>query len=263
MNRSDVKASAETNISSSVARRVLKGGLALLLVLYICFPSFQTALLSLLFPNEQQLVHSRLGLLQMTVSHMILTISASLIAGIVGVIVGFAVTHGKGRYYREIIRTVNGFVQTMPPAAVVILAFPVLGFGWPPSLLALSLYSVFPVVANTVIGFQSVSADVLDASAGMGMSSYQRFYLVELPLAFPVINTGLRHSFILNIGTATIAAVIGGGGLGTIIISGLTLQNPALVLSGTIVITGLALIADAAFDVLENISNKREYHGSG
>jgi osmoprotectant transport system permease protein len=87
----------------------------------------------------------------------------------------------------------------------------------------------------------------------MGMSNLQRLRLVEFPLALPVINTGLRHSFILNIGTATIAAVIGGGGLGTIIISGLTLQNSALVFSGTIVITGLALIFDELFNLLETL----------
>jgi osmoprotectant transport system permease protein len=143
----------------------------------------------------------------------------------------------------------------------VILAFPFLGFGLPPALLALALYSVFPVVANTVVGFQSVPSDVLDAASGMGMSNLQRLRLVEFPLALPVINTGLRHSFILNIGTATIAAVIGGGGLGTIIISGLTLQNSALVFSGTIVITGLALIFDELFNLLETLWGSWEVTG--
>jgi osmoprotectant transport system permease protein len=242
-----------TRSGARASARLVKTGFILFLAVYIVSPSLQESLLSFLFSSEKQFTHSRLGLLQMTASHMLLTLSASMISSIVGILIGFAVTHGKGRYYHEIVRTLNGFVQTLPPTAVVILAFPFLGFGWPPALLALALYSVFPVVANTVVGFQSVPSDVLDAATGMGMSNLQRLRLVEFPLALPVINTGLRHSFILNIGTATIAAVIGGGGLGTIIISGLTLQNSALVFSGTIVITGLALIFDELFSLLETL----------
>lgn len=242
-----------TRSGARASARLVKTCFILFLAVYIVSPSVQESLLSFLFSSERQFTHSRLGLLQMTASHMMLTLSASMISSIVGILIGFAVTHGKGRYYHEIVRTLNGFVQTLPPTAVVILAFPFLGFGWPPALLALALYSVFPVVANTVVGFQSVPSDVLDAATGMGMSNLQRLRLVEFPLALPVINTGLRHSFILNIGTATIAAVIGGGGLGTIIISGLTLQNSALVFSGTIVITGLALIFDELFNLLETL----------
>jgi osmoprotectant transport system permease protein len=244
-----------------VSVKLVKAGLVVFLALYILLPEFQETLLSALFSSEKQFTHSRLDLLQMTASHMLLTLSASIISSVVGIFIGFAVTHGKGRYYHEIVRTLNGFVQTLPPTAVVILAFPFLGFGWPPALLALALYSVFPVVANTVVGFQSVPSDVLDAASGMGMSNLQRLRLVEFPLALPVINTGLRHSFILNIGTATIAAVIGGGGLGTIIISGLTLQNSALVFSGTIVITGLALIFDELFNLLETLWGSWEVTG--
>jgi osmoprotectant transport system permease protein len=102
-------------------------------------------------------------------------------------------------------------------------------------------------MGNTIIGFQSVSPAILDAANGMGMGEYERLRIIELPMALSHILTGLRHAFILNLATAAIGAVIGAGGLGVIIMSGLTLQNSALVLSGTIVIAGFALIGDFVF----------------
>jgi osmoprotectant transport system permease protein len=144
----------------------------------------------------------------------------------------------------------NAFIQTFPPSAVIILAYPVLGFGWKPALLALFLYSLFPILGNTVVGFQGVPPEVKESARGMGMTAFQQLWIAELPQAWPMILTGIRHSFILNLGTAAIAAVIGGGGLGTIIISGLALRNSALVLSGTIVISLLAFIGEQVFLLL-------------
>jgi osmoprotectant transport system permease protein len=95
-----------------------------------------------------------------------------------------------------------------------------------------------------VVGFQSVDPAVKDAAKGMGMTHWESLKLVEIPQALPFILTGLRHAFILNIGTASIGALIGAGGLGTIIISGLTLRNSALVFSGTIVVVFLAILGD-------------------
>jgi len=180
----------------------------------------------------------------MTLTHILIALGATLISGAGGISIGFLVTHGRGKAFSGITSALNSMVQTVPPAAVVILAFPLLGFGWPPTVLALVLYSLFPILSNTIMGFYSIPPGVIDSASGMGMNQLQRLRMVELPLASPLILSGLRHSFILNIGTATIGAVIGGGGLGIIIISGLTLQNPALVLSGTIVISGIAILTE-------------------
>jgi len=173
--------------------------------------------------------------------------TATLLSTFVGILIGIAVTRKAGKDFQQLILRLNAFIQTFPPSAVIILAFPALGFGWKPALLALFLYSLFPILGNTVVGFQSVSTALIDSAKGMGMTWFQQLWIAEFPQALPMILTGIRHSYILNLGTAAIAAVIGGEGLGTIIISGLTLRNSALVLSGTIVISLLAFIGEQLF----------------
>lgn len=218
--------------------------LTALLLMYILSEQIQQVFLSFLYPSAQQYTHSRKTLQEMTVSHVLLTLGATSIASVIGIVVGIITTRGKGRVFLPLVLKLNAFIQTFPPSAVIILAFPFLGFGWKPALLALVLYSLFPVLGNTIVGFQSVDPAVIDAAKGMGMSGWQQLWIAQFPQAFSLIMTGVRHCYILNLGTAAIASVIGGDGLGTIIISGLTLQNSALVLSGTLVISLLALIGE-------------------
>ena len=218
--------------------------LVALLFFYVYFEQVQRAVLSVCYPSANQYVHSRRTIREMTLAHLALTLAATAGSSIVGVLLGILITRESGKEFLTPVLRLQAFIQTFPPSAVIILAFPVLGFGWKPALLALFLYSLFPVLGNTVVGLQSVDRAVVDAAKGMGMTGWQRLWLAEFPQALSMIITGIRHSYILNLGTAAIASVIGGDGLGTIIISGLTLQNSALVLSGTIVISLLALIGE-------------------
>ena len=217
------------------------------LLLFILSVRVQTMMLSFLFPSERQYTHSRKTLLVMTGEHIALTLLATVLSSFVGILIGIGVTRKGGKDFQVLILRLNAFIQTFPPSAVIILAYPVLGFGWKPALLALFLYSLFPVLGNTVVGFQSVAPDLKESARGMGMTSLQQLWIAEFPQAWPMVITGIRHSYILNLGTAAIASVIGGGGLGTIIISGLALRNSALVLSGTIVISLLAFIGEQVF----------------
>ncbi len=186
----------------------------------------------------------------MTGEHIVLTLAATALSSLVGIIIGVGVTRKSGEDFQVIILKLNSFIQTFPPSAVIILAYPVLGFGWEPALLALFLYSLFPILGNTVVGFNGVPSEVKESATGMGMTPFQQLWIAEFPAAWDMILTGIRHSYILNLGTAAIAAVIGGGGLGTIIISGLALRSSALVLSGTIVISLLAFIGEQVFLLL-------------
>ncbi len=220
------------------------------LLLYTISVPFQIRLLSLLFPNAPHYTHSRKTILQMGVAHLLITLGATFLSSLVGIVIGIAVTRRWGLDFQQLVLRLNAFVQTFPPSAVIIIAFPILGFGWKPALLALFLYSLFPVLSNTIVGFNEIDRGLIDAAKGMGMSGLQRLWMVELPQALPLITTGIRHSYILNLATAAIAAVIGGEGLGTIIISGLTLRNSALVFSGTLVISLLALIGEQLFQLI-------------
>jgi osmoprotectant transport system permease protein len=155
-----------------------------------------------------------------------------------------------------IVTDITSFGQTFPPVAVLALAVPALGFGLKPTIVALFLYGLLPVVRNTIAGLRAVPPHLLDAAYGMGMGQWQALLRVELPLSMPVILAGVRISVIINIGTAMIGAVIGAGGLGSPIIAGLVRDNLAFIIEGALPAALLAILAD---QFLANIENSFAY----
>ena len=153
--------------------------------------------------------------------------------------------------------------QTIPPVAVLALAVPLLGFGGAPTILALFLYSVLPILRNTTSGLMAVPAEVVEAARGIGMTSFQCLFRVELPLSVRTIMAGIRISVVVNIGTATVGAVVGAGGLGTPIVAGLVRQNPSFVLEGAIAAALLAVIADQLLARIEGSLSRHEAPSRG
>ncbi|MGB3223079.1 MAG: ABC transporter permease, partial [Desulforhopalus sp.] len=159
-------------------------------------------------------------------------------------------------YGREFLPALNNLVsigQTFPPLAVLALAVPAVGFGAKPTIIALFLYGLLPIVRNTISGLQAVDPAIREAATGMGMSELQALWKVEMPLSFHVIMAGIKTSVIINIGTATIGATIGAGGLGAPIITGLASDNPAFILQGSIIAALFAIIVDALLEMIERI----------
>jgi osmoprotectant transport system permease protein len=138
--------------------------------------------------------------------------------------------------------------QTFPPVAVLALAVPLVGFGELPALLALTLYGVLPVLRGTVSGLQAVPGPMAQAARGLGLSPWQAFWQLEVPLALPVWLTGVRSSVIINIGTAAIASTVGAKTLGSPIIVGLSGFNTAYIVQGALVVGLLAVVTDMAFE---------------
>jgi osmoprotectant transport system permease protein len=176
--------------------------------------------------------------------HMVLVFFSSLAATLIGVAVSIAVTRPAGRDFLNLVNDISSLAKTIPPVAVLALAVPFIGFGFKPTVLALFLYSILPVIRNSIAGLESVSGGLLEAARGMGMTRAQVLLKVELPLALRVIMAGVRTSVVINVGTATVGAVVGAGGLGTPIISGLVRENPAFVLEGAIAAALLAFLLD-------------------
>jgi osmoprotectant transport system permease protein len=184
--------------------------------------------------------------------HLQLVVVSSALTILIGVPLGIWATRPSGRDFRPLIAGAVDLGQTFPPVAVLALAMPFLGFGFTPTVVALVLYGLFSVVSGTVAGLESVPAAVLDAARGMGMGPSQVLLRVELPLAAHLILAGIRTSVIINIGTATVGAAIGAGGLGVPIIGGLVgSQNLAFVLEGAIPAAILAILADAFLGQVE------------
>lgn len=211
---------------------------------------WETALRAL-FPAQSEVLMPRDTLADLVLQHLALVGISSGLTIAVGVPLGVWVTRRSGAEFRSLVVAGTDLGQTFPPVAVLALAMPVLGFGFWPTIVALFIYGLFPVVSSTIAGIDSVPPSVIEAATGMGMSPVQVLARVELPLAARVILSGVRTSVAINIGTATVGAAIGTGGLGVPIIGGLAVQNMAYVLEGAIPAALLAVLADAALAQVE------------
>jgi osmoprotectant transport system permease protein len=221
-------------------------------------PGVQESLMTWLFNQDgdfsRPLLFPRSSLLDMTLDHLWLAGMASLLSVSLGFTLGIFLTRGIGRAFQKILLSFSALMQTLPPIAVIILIYPMVGFGATPTIYALFFYSLFPVVANTVVGIKSIHPSVREAALGIGYSGRSLFTQIEFPLALPVILTGIRYSIILSVGTATIGPLIGSGGLGRLIINGMSNFNPAYVTTGAMVISLMALVLDSLFEILLKVS---------
>ncbi len=215
-------------------------------------PDIWQRLLAPLSPDGVSALYPGGSLSDFVVGHVQLVVVASTLTVLVGLPLGIWVTRASGLAFRPLVSAAVDLGQTFPPVAVLALALPALGFGFTPTIVALFLYGLFPVVSGTVAGIESVPRAVLDAADGMGMSPRQRLLRVELPLAAHLILAGVRTSVIIAIGTAAVGAAVGANGLGIPIIGGLVgTQNVAYVLEGAIPAAILAVLADGLLGVIE------------
>jgi osmoprotectant transport system permease protein len=205
-------------------------------------------------------------------THIVLAFGSLLAAAAAGIPLGIA-CHRAPRWRAAVLNTLN-IIQTIPSIALFGLliaplawvaanipaaaALGVSGIGMAPALVALFAYSLLPVVANTVVGLEGVPRAADDAAKGMGMTGWQRLVQVELPLAFPVILTGIRIVLVQNIGLATIAALIGGGGFGVFVFQGIGQTAMDLVLLGAVPTVVLAFAAAVVLDALVEMVSTRE-----
>ena len=144
-----------------------------------------------------------------------------------------------------------GVVQTIPSLALLVFMIPLLGIGTRPAVAALFLYGLLPIVRNTHAGLTGIAPELTESARSMGLTSWARLRLVELPLAAPAILAGVRTSAVIAIGTATLGALIGAGGYGQPILTGIRLASVPLILEGAVPAAALALLVQGAFDVLE------------
>ena len=176
------------------------------------------------------------------IEHIELTISAVLIAVVIGVPLGIFITNHK-----KLAKGVIGFanlVQAIPSLAILGFLIPVTGIGSKPAIIMVVLYSMLPIIKNTYIGINNINPDTLEAAKGLGMTTGQALKLVKIPLAMPVIMAGIRISAVTAVGLMTIAAFVGAGGLGYLVFSGIQTVDNNLILFGAIPAALLALVMD-------------------
>lgn len=180
--------------------------------------------------------------LAQTVRHLSITGTAVFIAIFIGVPLGILIT--RNRQAARVILSVANVMQTIPSLAFFGLMIPLLGIGRPLAIFVLFLYALLPIIKNTYTGIKGVDDSLTEAGRGMGMTNGQLLTMVEIPLALPVMMAGIRIAAVINIGTATIAALIGAQGLGSFIFRGISMGSNNLILTGAVPAALLALLVD-------------------
>jgi len=191
----------------------------------------------------------RSSLFRLALQHLWLVAQALLAAVLVAVPLGLALE--RTRRIAGPMLGALGVLQTIPSIALLAFMVPLLGIGAVPAVVALWLYALLPIVRGTYTGVRDADPEAVEAAEALGMTAVQRLMKVRLPLAAPVIMSGVRTAAVITVGAATLAAFIGAGGLGEPIVTGLALADTRMVLSGALPAAALALVVDAALAVLE------------
>ncbi|MCM3781725.1 ABC transporter permease [Neobacillus mesonae] len=181
--------------------------------------------------------------------HIQLVVISMLIAAVIGIALGIIITRFK--FLKGVTLGTAGILQTIPSLAMLGFMIPFFGIGMNTAIVALFLYSLLPIIRNTYTGITDVDSAVIEAARGMGMTDRQILFRVQLPLALSVMMAGIRTATVINVGTATLAAFIGAGGLGEFIFLGIQRNIDALTLLGAIPAALLALLIDYLLGLVE------------
>lgn len=207
----------------------------------------------------EYLVDRREDLIERTLEHTEVVAVALVFATVIAITLGVLVY--RRPLWAQVVLGITGIFLTIPSFALFGLLIPFVGLGYRPTVIALVMYALLPIVRNTVTGLRGVDDAITDSARGMGMSRWRVLLRVELPLAWPVIITGVRVSMLLLVGITAIAAAVNGPGLGEDIFNGLARIGGAnalnLVLSGTLGIVVLALVLDAVFAGIARLTTSK------
>lgn len=185
------------------------------------------------------------------IGHVQLSLTSLAIAILIAIPLGIALTRYK-KLAGAVISIASVF-QTIPSLALLGFMIPFFGIGSKPAIIALTIYGLLPILQNTYTGISGADQSAKAAGRGMGMTSSQILFLVELPLSRPIIMAGVRTSMVLIIGTTTLASLVGAGGLGDLIFRGISSVTPSLILAGAVPAALLAIFFDLLFKWLEKM----------
>ncbi|SHE99126.1 osmoprotectant transport system permease protein [Desulforamulus putei DSM 12395] len=184
-----------------------------------------------------------------TGQHILLSAVAMFWAVVIAVPLGILLT--RYRYLAGVVLGIVSVIQTIPSLALLGFMIPVFGIGKLPAIIAMTLYGLLPIMRNTYTGILDVDQSLLEAGRGMGMTNAQMLKMVELPLARPVIFAGIRTATVMTIGMATLAAFIGAGGLGDLILRGIAMVDTGIILAGAIPAAVLAVLFDIVLALID------------
>ena len=182
-----------------------------------------------------------------------LTLVAISLSAAIAVSVPLGIFAARRRKAGQVVLAAAGVIQTIPTLALLVFMIPLLGIGGPPAILALFLYSLLPIIRSTHAGLIDILPELLESADALGLPQAARLRLIELPLAARAILSGIKTSAVINVGTATLGALIGAGGYGQPILTGIRLDDTALILEGAVPAAALALLVQGLFEIAERM----------
>lgn len=193
--------------------------------------------------------------LELLFQHISICGISILIASIIGILIGIIISEFKKT--TSLILSVVNFIYTIPSIALLGFFIPISGIGDTTAIIALTIYALLPMVRSTYTGIETIDSSIIESARGMGSTEYQILYKIKLPLATTVILSGLRNMVVMTIALGGIASFIGAGGLGIAIYRGITTNNSALTLAGSLLIAVLALVVDLIIGSLEKFIKRK------
>ncbi|MGF6953652.1 osmoprotectant transport system permease protein [Neobacillus sp. B4I6] len=224
-------------------------------IVKVCLIIFVLAILGwAYFAGAFQFIMDNPGdLFYLTGQHLKLVGISAALAIATAVPLGIMITRPKFKKYDWIVMNFANIGQTVPSLAILALVMSYFGLGWQTAVFALWFNSLLPILRNTVAGIENINPLIIDAGKGMGMTSKQIFFKLEFPNAMYAIMAGIRTSAVINVGTAALAFLIGGGGLGDLIFTGISLYDTGIMLSGAAPVIILAILLDFLLGRLEKV----------
>jgi osmoprotectant transport system permease protein len=183
--------------------------------------------------------------------HLIISLTAVVLGCLTAIPLGILLAGNRNKWLHSLVFGIANIFQTIPSLALLALLIPLFGIGTKPAIIALFLYSLLPILRNTYAGFTSVDPGVIESARGMGYNTVQRLFQIQLPLAFPYIMSGIRVTTVYIISWTTLATLIGAGGLGQLIFSGMGVNKKELIFLGAASAIILALLADFVLGIVE------------
>lgn len=232
-------------------------GAGVLTLAFLLWPDAFAGLLRPFAPEGGPVIYDRTSLLSLAIAHMGLVVGAVVPAAVAAVSLAALAARPGDEDFLRVARSVVNFGQTIPPVAVLALTVPLFGFGTLPTLVALFLYSLLPIFENALAGLTSVPASVRIAAKAMGLSGWQIFWQVDLPLAMPLVLDGIRLSAVIALSTTTIGSTVAAKSLGEVIIAGLNVNNQSYILQGGILTAALALLVYGGLGLLVDAARAR------
>jgi osmoprotectant transport system permease protein len=200
--------------------------------------------------NDPANWQGRNGVPYLTYEHVYISLFAVLLGAAVALPLGLALGHmGRGGGFTVTVTNVSRAIPTL--ALLTVFAATAIGFGNRATIIALAIFAAPPLLTNTYVGIRGVDPDIVEAARGMGMSEQSVLLRVEVPLALPLIAAGFRTAAVQVVATATLAALVGGGGLGTIINAGFGQQDQGQILAGGVLVALLAMLTEGALALVQ------------